>query len=74
MSSIQRQENMVNSFYKLNKHLYKKFNYSEAQIKGKIREMYNNNNSCKTNNSFIANKDIANLNLHSFKKFNSTNK
>ena len=72
MSSIQRQENMVNLFYKQNKHLYSKYTYSEAQIKGKIREMYNNNNSAKTNNSFISNKDIRNLNLISFKKFNNS--
>lgn len=74
MSSIQRQENMVNMFYNQNKNLYKKFNYSEAQIKGKIREMYNNKNSAKTNNRFIANKDINNLNLNSFKQFNNNYK
>lgn len=70
MSSMQRQENIVKLFYNQNKHLYKKFNYSEAQIKGKLREMYNNNNSAKTNNSFVANKDINNLNFNLFKKFN----
>ena len=61
------QENKINLFYNQNKYKYKNSGYSEQQIKGKLREIYCNNNALQSN-KYISNQNIKGLGLNIFKK------
>lgn len=55
---IQRQEHFVNDHYKKNKKtLLNNGQYSEQQVKGKLRQVYWRGNSACSNNDFVSKKN-----------------
>ena len=62
------QENKINSFYNQNKHKFKNSDYSEQQIKGKLREIYCSGGGGIYTNRYIRSGKAKYLGLDKFKK------